>query len=296
MNRREIFRVAGAAAAASVAYPAGALAQDPAQALQEGAYYPLSDKVRQDFEELLARQESKATAFGFREAERVPVDTLDRYLMWSLYAMDATATDHVPTNPDIPEPPQRFGNQLGPHRSARAMAIAHVAMFEAMNAVTPRYTSYVGQPAVSAPVSMDAAIAWAAHDALIALCPFQQSRISALLADDLIRIPGYQADPVLAARSRDLGKNAAAAIVALRANDGSAHREPEVGVDFTPLGTPGAWAIDPIFSTTVALGARWREVTPFVLMSADQFRPMPPPALDTPGLCGRLQRGEAYGG
>ncbi len=296
MNRREIFRVAGAAAVAGVAYPAGVLAQDPAAALQEGAFYPLSDRVREDFEALLARQESKATVLGFAEAARDPIDTLDRYLMWSIYAMDATATDHVPTSPDIPEPPQRFGNQLGPHRSARAMAIVHVAMFEAMNAINPRYSSYIGLSPVSVPVSMDAALAWAAHDALIALYPFQQQRISALLTSDLIRIPGYGTDSVLAARSRDLGKSAAAKIVGLRANDNSAHREPEVGVDFTPLGTPGAWAIDPVFPTTVALGARWHEVTPFVLTAADQFRPLPPPTLDSPEYAAAYNEVKRLGG
>ena len=37
-----------------------------------------------------------------------------------------------------------FGEQFGPARSSRAMAIIHIAMFEAVNAVTQRYQTYTG--------------------------------------------------------------------------------------------------------------------------------------------------------
>ena len=40
--------------------------------------------------------------------------------------------------------PRVFGEQLGPGRSSRAMAIVHIAMFDAVNAIARRYRSYTG--------------------------------------------------------------------------------------------------------------------------------------------------------
>ena len=79
----------------------------------------------------------------------------------------------------------------------------------------------------------------------------------------------------------DLGHRAAAAILALRANDGSQHVEPRVGVDFITSNEPGKWRQDPISQIPLALGAYWGQVKPFVLWSADQFRVPPPPALES---------------
>ena len=44
------------------------------------------------------------------------------------------------------------------------MAIIHIAMFDAENAITKRYVSYSGIPPVKGNVSLDRAIAHAAHD------------------------------------------------------------------------------------------------------------------------------------
>ena len=58
--------------------------------------------------------------------------------------------------------------QPGPHRSSRAMAIVHVAMFEAVNAMAPRrYDTLTGISDVNAPVSLNVAVAVAAHDTLV---------------------------------------------------------------------------------------------------------------------------------
>jgi hypothetical protein len=52
-----------------------------------------------------------------------------------------------------------------------------------------------------------------------------------------------------------------------------------VGVDYIPGTGPGEWRQDPISLMPLALGAKWAEVRPFVLRSADQFQIPPPPAL-----------------
>ncbi|MCV9999534.1 vanadium-dependent haloperoxidase [Pararhizobium sp. YC-54] len=278
MKRRDLLKAAGAAPFGMAVVSASAQAPDASN-------YPLNEQVRQEFERLLDAQEGRANIQGFTETPRTPKGPLDRYLMWSLIAHDASALDHVPTNSDIPEVPQRFGFQLGPHRSSRAMAIVHIAMFEALNAVTQKYKSYVGLAPSTVPVSVEGAVAWAAHDALIVLYPYQQQRISALLTADLIRIPDMNNEPdpakakAITEATRDLGKAAAAAILSKRANDNSAHMEPQVGQDYTLKKTPGAWDIDPVSNLSVALGAKWGAVTPFVIQSADQFEPVAPPDL-----------------
>jgi PAP2 superfamily protein len=78
----------------------------------------------------------------------------------------------------------------------------------------------------------------------------------------------------------NLGRRAATAILALRANDGSAHDEPLYGIGYDPDPALGKWRKDPISNIPLALGADWSEmVAPFVLQSADQFPAPPPPAL-----------------
>ena len=53
----------------------------------------------------------------------------------------------------------------------------------------------------------------------------------------------------------------------LRANDGSNHAEPRVGIDYIAGDGPGEWRQDPISRMPLALGAHWGEVRPFVLPS-----------------------------
>ena len=191
---------------------------------------------------------------------------------WNHLAIDASGLDHTPV---APGETRQYGEQLGPGRSARAMAIVHVAMFEAVNAITGRYESYTGLPDAEPGTSMRAAIAQAAHDTLCEMFPSQTPLIDRQLADDLDNIGPGQAKR----RGVELGRRAAASIMAMRQNDGSDYDEPLLGVGFFPSDQPGFWRQDPVSLLPVALGAFWGQVTPFVLASGDQFRVPPPPAL-----------------
>ena len=51
---------------------------------------------------------------------------------WNQIAIDASGLDHTPVPPGDP---RVFGEQLGPGRSSRAMAIVHIAIFDTVNAV-----------------------------------------------------------------------------------------------------------------------------------------------------------------
>src|SRR5262249_45367890 len=87
---------------------------------------------------------------------------------WNEVAINASGVDHTP----VAQGENRvFGEQIGPGRSARAIAIVHIAIFDALVAANGGYTSYTGLPRVSGQVSSKAAVAYAAHDTLVALFP-----------------------------------------------------------------------------------------------------------------------------
>jgi hypothetical protein len=213
----------------------------------------LTGENAKELERLLAvPAENKAVDFAFKKPPRIPASTLDRYLMWNEIALDTTAIDHTPVDPASGDDPRRFGEQLGPTRASYALAIVSIAMFDAENAITKKFVSYSGIPPVRGNVSLDRAIAQAAHDTLVALYPFQKDRIDAIFDEDIVRIPGTQAAIDAGAA---LGKQAAAAILALRVNDGSALPEPRwfsatPPGDYFPIGypnvQPGIWQVDPI--------------------------------------------------
>ena len=207
-------------------------------------------------------------------APSIPPGLADSVRRWNAIAISANALDHTPV---APGESRVFGEQLGPGRTSRALAIVHIAIFDAVNAIAGGYQSYTGLPRALLRTSTDAAIAQAAHDTLVGLFPSQTASFDARLAEDLSRIPEGPAR----ARGIDLGHRAGAAILALRANDGSQRAEPHVGVDFITSNEPGKWRQDPISRIPLALGAYWGKVQPFVLWSADQFRVAPPPALDS---------------
>jgi hypothetical protein len=218
-----------------------------------------------------------ADRWGRREAAKPPkVGQGDALETWSTATMDAVAVDHTPV---APGENRIFGEQIGPTRTARAMAIVHIAMFEAMNAIDRKYTSYSGIPPIARGAQVDAraAVAQAAYDTLALLYPSQEPR----LKDNLKEYLGNSIRHPKTLRGIDLGHNCALSIFTLRINDGSAHREPVVGIDYQTGTGPGQWQQDPIGQSPIALGALWSGVKPFVLSSAAQFRVPPPPLLSS---------------
>ena len=202
-----------------------------------------------------------------RRAHRNGVDSVH---YWNEIAINATGIDHTPGIPGAV-----FGEQLGPGRASRAMAIVHIAIFDAVNAIVGGYQSYTGLKPAGRDTSMEAAIAQAARDTLAALFPAQTASFDELLAADLDQIP----DGPPKRHGVDLGHLAAGTVLALRQSDGSQYVEPRIGVDFITSDEPGKWRQDPISLIPLALGAYWGGVTPFVLQSAQKFRVPPPPEL-----------------
>jgi len=249
----------------------------------------LRPESTRELQTLLATQ-APATVRYSKVPPYTPIDTRDRFLMWNEVALETTAIDHTPVTSG--EDPRRFGEQFGPARTSYALAIVHIAMFDAVNAISKRYFSYTGLPSVSGDVSMDSAIAQAAHDTLVALYPFQEDR-DAIFELDISAILG---SPASTHRGAHLGKEAAKAILALRKNDGSEMPEPIVGVDFFTINQPGYWQIDPVSNIKVALGGNWSHVKPFVMASAHQFRAATPPSITSDIYKQNYQQVYKYGG
>jgi hypothetical protein len=197
-----------------------------------------------------------------------------RLAYWNDVALRAIAVDHTP--PFTAGTPFA-AEQLGPTRTSRVLAIVHIAIYDALNAILKRYPGYSGPLPAFADSSLDAAIAQSAHDTLAALYPRQASRLDSLLTADLARLPPARAR----LNGIDIGRRSAAAILALRANDGIYYEESVVGEDYFPEDGPGRWRPDPVSQIRIALGAYWGRMTPFVLQSPTQFRAPPPPALDS---------------
>jgi len=219
--------------------------------------------------------------------ERPPREDAVRH--WNAIAVDASGLDHTPV---APGEDRAFGEALGPGRSSRATAIVHVAIFEAVNAIVGGYRSYVGMRPAPRGASLDAAIAKAACDTLIAMFPSQTPAFEARLAEDLARVR----DPRARASGVEVGRRAAAAILALRAGDGSEVPEPRIGIEYFPGDEPGVWRQDPISLIPLALGANWGTVRPFVLRDGAQFRVPPPPPLESPEYAAAFDEVKALGG
>jgi hypothetical protein len=158
-----------------------------------------------------------------------------------------------------------------PFPQARLAAITQLAVFEAVNAITRDYKPFLGTITAPANASPEAAAASAAHDVLKNYFPTSAAVLDAALATSLATVPDGPAKTAGIA----VGQAAAAAMIANRANDGSAP-----SLFYLPTSSqPGVWQPTP--SCTAAGGAfyQWRNVTPFGLRSGSQFRLGPPPEL-----------------
>jgi hypothetical protein len=169
------------------------------------------------------------------------------------------------------------GNGLA---EARMYAMMHAAVHDAVNAIDRRSRPYAFDAEVSGPASPDAAVAAAARDALVSVIaglPESPQCVANGIADaNASYVAALAAIPDGAAKTNGVavGQAAAAAIVALRADDGS--DAPLVDFDY-PQGTePGQWRFTPDFPLQLAFAPNWGKVIPFVLMRSSQFRPRAP--------------------
>jgi len=155
-------------------------------------------------------------------------------------------------------------------------AMVQAAVYDAVESITGRFRPYaVHIPGASG--STAAAVAKATHDVLVSRFPSLTASLDTAYHDYLTAHGLAESDPGVA-----VGAQAAAGIIALRANDGSFPSPPPV---FTGSNTPGVWRPTisyqpgPPLSNSPMLAPWLATVTPFTLKSPSQFRPVAPPAL-----------------
>ncbi len=217
------------------------------------------------------------TSFGRLKTQELVAELYrckEALLIWNQAAIDASGLDHKPV---AAGEARVYGEQLGPGRASRAMAIVHVAMYDAINSIVGSHQLVSRLPLAPSTADIALAIAYSARDTLAALFPAQTATFDALVATEQARLSIFSTADRLA--GIQAGKAAAEAIYASRILDGSAHTEPRYGIEFKPNTGPTIWTPDPISKGIRAVGAKWGQVKPIVLQSGEQMRSPPPPAL-----------------
>ncbi|QJR16158.1 DUF3455 domain-containing protein [Usitatibacter palustris] len=147
--------------------------------------------------------------------------------------------------------------KLGTPPAVRTMAIVQTAVYEAVLDVT-------GPKATSPNASVDAAVAAAQRATLVKLMPAVQASIDAAYAAAIAKV----ADGPAKTAGIATGEKAAAAVFAARAADTVAAES------YRPHTAPGMYV-----PTAAPAVPTWSQRKPWLLASADQVRPGPPPAL-----------------
>ena len=148
----------------------------------------------------------------------------------------------------------------------RIMAYVQVAVYDAVSAVEKRGKPYMGPLEAPAGASLDAAVAAANRMAMVATVPAERPTIEAAYEAAIAKIP----DGAAKADGLRTGELAAARVVARMEKD-------TLGADtYQPHTSPGMYV-----PTMIPAQVNWPRRPMWVLSRADQFRPGPPPALDS---------------
>jgi hypothetical protein len=170
---------------------------------------------------------------------------------WNAVAIDAVRAER--TNPPI---------------ATRNLALLHTAVYDAVNGILATHEPYHVTAPAPAGASPEAAAAAAAHAVLSERYPGRTAEFDAALADSLGDIPDGQAKTDGIA----WGETCAAAILELRADDGSDTLRPYSAPEGSGWWVPTPPAFAP------ALLPQWPFITPWTMRKGSQFRvPAPPP-------------------
>jgi hypothetical protein len=154
--------------------------------------------------------------------------------------------------------------------ATRNVAILHAAIYDAVDSIERTSAPYL--ISIKSPRRADptAAAAAAGYTVLSSLYPSQQEVLGGQFDSLLAQVPnGYHKYEGVRT-----GEAVASALLALRADDGSAATQPV----FTPGTQPGDYQLTPPAFAPPAF-TQWPLVRPFALASASEFRPPAPPAL-----------------
>lgn len=168
---------------------------------------------------------------------------------------------------------------------APATLLADLAMFNALNAITPRYQSYGPAPAPVPDASPDAAVASAARTVLGSVPGADQALLDKTYEASL----KAATDTAARAKGLALGKRVALALLALRADDSHARVEPP-----KIEAAPGIHVLTPEYKQESGVGLA--KLKPFGIKDVAAYDPGPPPAVGSAVAQRDLAEVKAVGG
>lgn len=149
----------------------------------------------------------------------------------------------------------------------RVMAIVHTAVYKSVNSITQEFPQKNSALQANQEASVEAAVAAANYTSLIKLLPDQHLKIKEAYVTALELIP----DGAAKESGISIGAIAAETVLAERSKDGS-----ELAEVYRPHSAAGKYV-----PTVIPAVPQWPNRRPWLLSSASQFRPIPPPTLDS---------------
>ena len=178
------------------------------------------------------------------------------------------------------------GAQPANIQPTRNFAIVDAAIYDAVNAIDRTHEPYLISVRAPRDASETAAANAAARTALDELYPAEQSTIDAQYVAELAKVGDGPAKD----QGIGIGDQVAADLLAIRANDGSSITP----APFVPGTAPGDFRPTPP-NFPIPVFTTWGQVTPFVLDSGSQFRPVPPPALTSDAYADAINEVQSLG-
>lgn len=186
---------------------------------------------------------------GFSQAD-------DVILRWNTTLTDVLQANTSLQNPGI---------------ASRSMAMTNIAMYDALNSISPTHQPFYSYATVpSEGASGEAAAMQAGYRVLSSIYPGQQDALDASRAAILATLP--------ASAGRDagiqFGDSVGQAVVDRRATDGFMD-----AVAYAPSDAPGHWRPDPLNPNQMVWGPEWGQIETFSIPSTEGYVPAAMPAL-----------------
>jgi hypothetical protein len=191
-------------------------------------------------------------------------------LRWNSVTLDTIRAAHTP-----------------PPLAARNLAMVHIAIYDAVNAVSRTHQVFRVETLPARNTSPEAAAAAAAYQVLSAIYPRQRELFDRAMNKSMAEIPpGPARDEGL-----DLGRFVADRILAWRRDDGA----DRAAGRYRPAATPGVWRPTPA-GFKDALFPSWGMVEPFAIRKGAVLRPVGPPHLTSAAYTAAFREVKLLGG
>lgn len=166
----------------------------------------------------------------------------------------------------------------------RTLAMTHIAIHDALNAISPNYEQYTFKETFE-DADPIAAVSQSAYEVLTNAYPTRRDTVFSLLKKWLDQVEeGKEKNAGIR-----LGKRVADAIINLRAGDGH-----EKQGDYTPMTKPGDYQYTPGWNEWV-LKPDFNYARPFAMDTVSQFRVQPPPKLGSEEYAKDFNEVKLYG-